>query len=217
MSDTVEKRTGRSSPACRSFQPFLFGAHSRVLTGSRAPGRDHQPLDFRSAFVNLRDLGVAEKPLDLELLGVAVAAMNLHRLGRGLHRGLSGEQLRHRGFLGARLAASLSVAARMRQQPRRVDLDRHVGELPLNRLVLAIGLPNALALLRVLQRRLERRARDSERLRRDPDPPAVERLHRDLEALPFLGQQVLARHAHIRKTQVARYARREFPSCLRSA
>src|SRR5208282_2770564 len=76
-------------------------------------------------------------------------------------------------LLGARLAAILERRRAMGEQARRVDLDRHVGELPLNRLVLRNRLAEGQALLRVLQRRLERGACDSERLRRDPDAAAV--------------------------------------------
>ena len=83
--------------------------------------------------------------------------------------------------------------------------DGHVGEQELDRLVLGDGRVERLARLRVMRRleeercysrhkqavdggcaqprrRLERRARDAERLRRDADPPAVERRHGDLES-----------------------------------
>ena len=62
---------------------------------------------------------------------------------------------------------------------------------------LPIGAPNARRSLRVLERLLERRAADPDRLRRDPDAPAVQRLHRHLEALPLAGQQVISRGTRI--------------------
>src|SRR5208282_5250966 len=63
--------------------------------------RDHDSLNLGSALVDFRDLGVAEIALDLELFGVAVTAVNLDRFGRGLHRRLRREQLRHSGFPAA--------------------------------------------------------------------------------------------------------------------
>src|SRR5271154_1582465 len=102
MSDTVEKRTGRSLACLEVFLSQLFLS----LTVRPSPvfehaARDYQALNLRRPFVNLGNLGVAEKALDLELLRIAVAAVNLHRFGRGFHRGLGCEQLGHRGFLGA--------------------------------------------------------------------------------------------------------------------
>ena len=82
-----------------------------------------------------------------------------------------------------RTPASFIVAARQREQARGVELGRHVGEHELDGLVLRDGDAEALALLRVGDRLLERGARDAERLRGDADAPAVERGHRDLEAL----------------------------------
>jgi hypothetical protein len=57
----------------------------------------------------------------------------------------------------------------------------------------AEGLP----LLGVRDREIERAPRDPERLRRDADPPAVERGHRDLEPLALLVEEVRLRHAEI--------------------
>ncbi len=85
----------------------------------------------------------------------------------------------------------LEARGAQRQQPGRVDLGRHVGELELDRLVLGDRLAERPALLRVGERVLERGARDAERLGRDADPAAVERRHRDLEAAADLAEQVI--------------------------
>ena len=53
-------------------------------------------------------------------------------------------------------------------------------------------LAERLPLLRVRARDVVRGLRDAERLRRDPDPAAVERRHRDAEALVLLVQQAVA-------------------------
>ena len=84
-----------------------------------------------------------------------------------------------------------------REQARRVDLDRHVGELPLNRLIARDRRSERFAIGGVLERSLERGASDPDRLRGDSDPAAVQRFHRDLEALALGADQILARHAQI--------------------
>src|SRR5208283_702713 len=145
--------------------------------------RNHEPLNLRGTLVNLRNFGVAEVTLDFEVLSIAITAVNLDRLSGSLHCGFSGEQLCHRGLPGARLSGILDGRRPQGQQPRRVDLDRDVGELPLDRLVARERAAEGLPLLRILQRRLERGPPDPDRLRGDPDPPAVERFHRDLEAV----------------------------------
>ena len=55
-----------------------------------------------------------------------------------------------------------------------------------------IALAERVALLRVLARDVVRGLRDADRLRGDPDPPAVERRHRDAEALALLVQEAVA-------------------------
>src|ERR1700757_5047905 len=103
MSETVEKRAGRSAASLYVSLShcclFLMGSSpfSQYLTG------DYQPLDLGSPLVNFGNLRVAEKPLHFEFLGIAIAAMDLHRFGRGLHRGLGRKQLGDRGFLGVDL------------------------------------------------------------------------------------------------------------------
>ena len=59
----------------------------------------------------------------------------------------------------------------------------------------AIALAELLPLERVLARDVVRGLRDPDRLRGDPDPAAVERRHRDREALALLVQQPVAADA----------------------
>ena len=154
--------------------------------------RDHEPLDLARALVDLGDLRVAVVALDRELLRVAVAAEDLDRL-RGLApRHLGREQLRLRALLGVRRAGRLQPRRPIDEQARGVDLGRHVGELPLDRLEVRDALTERVALLRVLARDVVGRLRDAERLRGDTDPAAVERRHRDGEALVLLVQEAVA-------------------------
>ena len=55
-----------------------------VFLFQEGPGDDN-PLDLRGSFVDLRDLGVAEVPLDQVFLHVAVPSMDLYRIQGGLN------------------------------------------------------------------------------------------------------------------------------------
>ena len=84
----------------------------------------------------------------------------------------------------------LEIGGAIREQPRRFDPRRDVGQLPLDRLERRDRLAELLALLRVAQRRLVGALRQADRQRRDPDAAAVEHLQRVDEALPFLAEQL---------------------------
>src|SRR5262245_50035101 len=58
----------------------LVAAREKDLLG------DHEPLDLRSALVDLEELRVAHELLDRILLDVAVAPEDLNRIRRDLHR-----------------------------------------------------------------------------------------------------------------------------------
>src|SRR6202012_5495364 len=99
---------------------------------------------------------VPVQPLDLVLLGVAVAAMDPQRLLDTEAPGLRREQLRHPRLDIRALARVLQARRAPGQQPRRLDLGSHVGELELNRLVLSDRLSKAPSLLWVDQPQLPR-------------------------------------------------------------
>src|SRR5216684_5430532 len=69
--------------------------------------RDHQPLDLARPFVDRLDAAVAQIPFDRELVDVAIATMDLHRLIAGPVGHLAGEELGHRGLAGERRAGFL--------------------------------------------------------------------------------------------------------------
>src|SRR5579872_3555434 len=92
--------------------------------------RDDEPLDLTRPLVDLGDLRVAVVALDRELLRVAVAAEDLDRLAGLAARHLRREELRLRALLGVRQALLLAPRGAVDEQPRGVDLGRHVGELP---------------------------------------------------------------------------------------
>ena len=77
------------------------------------------------------------------------------------------------------------------QTARRFNFRLHVRQHKLNRLKLANRFAKCAPLLRVAHGRFECALGDAHGLRGNPHAPAVERLERDLQPLPFLAQAVL--------------------------
>src|SRR5436309_680538 len=75
---------------------------------------------------------------------------------------------------GGAVAAVLHGGRLARQESRGLDPGRHVGELQLDRLVLADRLAEGGPLLRIVDRVLERGLRDADGTGRDVDPPDLE-------------------------------------------
>src|SRR4051794_1079635 len=154
---------------------------------------DDEPLDLRGALVELHDLRVAHQLLDRVLLDEAVPAVDLHGVGGDLHRGVRGEALGVRG--GQRVALALvELHGRLpHEQARGLHVGRHVGDHELDRLVHRDRHAELDALLRVLGRELERGAGDANGHGSDARTRAVQRHHRQLEAVVLLAEQVLGR------------------------
>src|SRR3954471_14040375 len=117
-----------------------------------APHRagDHEALDLVRALVDLRDLRVAHHALDGVLVDVAVAAEHLDRLDGHRHRGVRGEQLRHRRPLAEAALGTVRHRARLVQKLARGRRSRlHVGELELDALQVVDRRAERDALLRV--------------------------------------------------------------------
>src|SRR5258706_1891136 len=149
-----------------------------LVVGDRS--RDDEPLDLARTFEERVDLRVAVPLLDREVPDVAVAAADLDSLLRDLDRDLAGLQLRHLALGLLELATVATFPQRPPDEhPRGLDLVRHVREHERDRLVLDQRPAELLALLRVLQRELECRSSDAERLRTDDGSRELERSERD--------------------------------------
>ena len=87
-----------------------------------------------------------------------------------------------------------------RSQPHHLpcgdQLGGHVGELELQRLHVRQRPPELAPLVHVALRRGQRALRRAHRAGCDIDAAAVQPLHRDAKALPFLPEQLRRRHAH---------------------
>ena len=124
---------------------------------------------------------VAVIALDVELLRIAVGAVDAHRLGGVGERGLGGGVLRHPGFHVAAPALVVGRRGVVGQRDRGLGADRHLGELELDRLVLGDRLAEGLAQLRVAHRFIERRLGDAAAARRDVDAAELEPAERGLQ------------------------------------
>src|SRR3954449_11386341 len=93
--------------------------------------------------------------------------MDAERLLNAEAAGLRCEQLRHPGLEVRTLAGVLHPRRLESDEPSRLDLCGHVGELELDCLVRRDRLPEGLALLRVAQRQLECPLRDADAARGD--------------------------------------------------
>src|SRR5262245_24525707 len=135
---------------------------------------DDDLLQLVGALADREERRVAVVALDVELLGVAVGAVDAHRLEAVLERGFGGEELGHAGFHVATPARVVGARGRLDQQARGLGPRRHVGELQLYRLVLGDRLAEALALLGVAQGFLQAGAGEPRAPRRDVDAPELE-------------------------------------------
>src|SRR5215204_7771608 len=144
---------------------------------------DHHALDLGGALPDQQQRCVAVEPLDLVLLGVAVAAVDAEGLLDDLLAGLRREQLGHSGLYVRALARVLHASGLERQQPGGLDLGAHVGELELDRLVGRYRHAEGLALLRVAQGQLQGALGDAYAAGGHVDPADLERVHHLDEAL----------------------------------
>ncbi len=166
--------------------------------------RNHHTLHLAGALVNRCNFRVAVHPLHIHALEEARAAENLHRVIGYLKRNFRRVQLCHCRLGAVRLVRFLLFRCRVDQEPRTAQLGRHVGELEADALIEADWLAELDALLGVFDRRFIRALRDAQRLRRNTDAAAVQRCHRDFEALPFLAEQVLLGYLHVVENQFRR-------------
>src|SRR4051794_20850359 len=162
---------------------------------------DDHALDLRGALADQQQRRVAVEPLDLVLLGVAIAAVDPEGVLDDLFAGLGREQLRHAGLEVRALARVLHAGRLEGEQPRGLDLRGHVGELELDRLVLGDRLAERLALLAVAQTELQRALRDPDAAGRDVDAADLQCVHHLAEALAQPG--LLAPQDHVGRALVA--------------
>ena len=195
MDEVVARRLDPASAA-----EVLLRREDRPGSGDERP-RDHHLLDLVGALTDREDLRVAVEAAHRILLHVAVAAVDLDRLLGAADRQAPRLELRLRRRQREVAARVLLHRRLVNEQPRRLDLGRHVGELGLDRLEARDRPAERVALAGVRERLVQRALREADAHRGDADPAAVE----DLQELPQSraagAEQVLLRNAAVGERQ----------------
>src|SRR2546429_9693069 len=203
-------RTRRCEGRVAAAVPAAGAPHRRASTARRAwrflqrarraeLARNDRALDLVRALVNLRDLGVAHEALDGILARVAIAAEDLHGVGRHLHGGVAREALGHRRLHRRDGAAIDERGGVVHRQPRGLRGHRYVGQHDLDPLDGRDRLSELASLLGVADGGVERGLRDAHRLRADRGPRAIERAERDAKALALVAEPIFYRYLAIRE------------------
>src|SRR4051812_3998012 len=179
--------------------------------------RLHHLVDLRGALVDDRRARVPEVALDPVLPGVAVGAEDLDREVCGLERRLGGMPFGEGGLTRVALPLVLHPRRLHDEQLRGLVAEHHLRDHVLHELVATDRLPERLALPRVLDGPLQTRTHDADAAGRDGEPPLVERVHRDLEPLSLLADQVLGRHLDVLEEELTGRTRPDPELVLRVA
>ena len=139
------------------------------------PPRDDLRLNFRRAFENIEDAGVAEHARDRIFEREAVAAVNLQRIVRGRPGDARAQELRHAGLKIAALALVLLARGEIGDLAGDMDLDRHGDDLVEDAREGEQRLAELNALLGVFQSEVKGALGDAERPRRRLDAGQLRR------------------------------------------
>src|SRR5256714_14450019 len=124
----------------------------------------------------------------------------------GAERRFGRVPLRERRLARVSLAFVLHPGRLHHEQLRRLVPDHHLGDHVLDELILADRLPEGLSFARIFDRALQTGPDDTTGPCRDREPALIEPVHRDLEALALLADQVPCRHLAIPEKELARLA-----------
>src|SRR5664280_1126933 len=148
----------------------------------QAPTNDH-PLDLRSALADEQHGSLAVEPLDLVLLGVAVAAVDPERVLDVLRAVFAGEVLRHARLEVVAGAGVLELGGLDHHLVGGLGTGGHLSQAEEYALVLGDLLAEGLALLGVLDAELEGPQPHPARTRGDVDAADLDAVHHLVEAL----------------------------------
>jgi predicted amidohydrolase len=177
-----DKALNKNNDVLADRRPELYGAVTlRGLPVEAAAfdelRGDDVALDLVGALADDHQRRVTEVALDVVLRGVAVAAVDPHRVQRHLHGDLGGEQLGHAGFHVAPLPGFEPLRRVQDQLPRSRHLGGHVRQVVADRLVLPYRHAEGLPVLRIPQRVVERRAGHAQSAGRHLNAPGLQALH----------------------------------------
>src|ERR1700757_2695482 len=168
--------------------PGHLPSSSDPASSNQLPG-DHIALDLVGAFADDHQRRVAKVAFDVVFGGVAVTAVDAYGVQGNLHRDLGGEQFGHSGFHVATLAAVVALGGIAGELTGGGEFGRHVGEGVADGLMLPNRPPEALPLLCVSQRVLERGRRHSQGAGSYLDAACLESLHHLRKALAHAAAQ----------------------------
>src|SRR5690348_4764671 len=163
--------------------------------------RDDETLDLVGAIEDTEDAHLAIPALDGQLAGIAHAAVYLKHAVHDAVRHIRAIELRHRGLVAVILPAIGEPGCPQRDPLRRLDLDRRIGNHPLNRLPVGQRLPKGDAVLGVLDGHLHHPLARPDRPRRDRPARRANPLHRRIESVANLAEDIFFGDAHILKDQ----------------
>src|SRR5262249_27468102 len=171
----------------------------------------HDLVDLAGALVDDGGLGVAVEPAGRVLVGVAVAAVDLHAVaGRTL--ALHGrEPLGQRGLPGVAPPLVLEPARPQPEEAGGVVVGDHLGDHLLDQLVLADGAPEGLAAGGVAHGGVQAGADEPGGPRRHRVAPVLQREHGHPEPLALAPHAVLLRHLHVLHGEAAGVAGQDPP------
>src|SRR5262245_30106249 len=190
---TTRRNSSERSESMSALHGFAvsrkLAAGRPVLAVAEQIVRLHDLVDLAGAFVDDRALAVPEESADRVLVGVAVRAVDLHRITGGALRRHGGEPLGETGLARIALSLVLQPARSQPQQTRRLIVRLHLRDHFLHQLVLADLDAERLPLLRVLHARIAARANETGGARGHREAALIEREHRDLEPFADLAEQ----------------------------
>src|SRR5437763_1104631 len=200
---TAGARSARSPSSCSSRAERGRGEPLASALGAERAGDDHL-LDLVGALADREDLRVAVEAAHGVLLDVAVAAVDLHSLLGAAHGEASALELRLRRREAEVAPGVLLAGGLVDEQPRGLDLARHVGELCLDRLKAGDRPAEGAALAGIAQRLVERSLREPHTHRRDADAPDVEHAQKLPEAGTARAQEAVLGYVAVAERQGAR-------------
>ena len=203
----TENNTLPDSGNRRRFLDFSTGAFVvRLADLAEYIRADDDTHNLVCAFINCCDFRVAISLLYMHAFEETAAAEDLQRVIADFKRRIGRVHLRHRGILTVAQMVFFHLGCGVVEHSCRFQLSCHVRELEADALIDADRIVKLHPFLRISKRVFIRALRNAKSLRSDSDPTAVERGHRDFEALAFLAQKVFLRHLHVveRKRACAR-------------
>src|SRR5579862_6535706 len=183
----MARATARGSRASRRSEreDSLMPSKTAASSPEHLP-RDDETLNLARALADGAQLDVSKIFLGRIVFDEAVPAVDLDALFGGTDSDFTRVELRDRRLArradGARI---FHPRGAIRQQPGGLDADRHVGQLPLNRLKARDGLAELVPLFRIAEGRLIGALREADGHGRNANPAGVEHLQRVDEPLSF--------------------------------